>query len=293
MPSSATVRAIYRCLLRDARELQRTPHFNVRRALQLEQWGTGGYVEPLPQEDASPKAFESLEQFQKLRDVAFRKGPPSVDIIKSIQRGFRQNLQLSDPKVTKVGTKVLEVASAKLDEAIEVLSELSEQLLLAQCSSVTVTDGIRIEATSKYLEGHSNPTSNTYRFTYRVTITNQSEITEVCQPDNVSCEGVLTVICVLDEECSVQILGRQYTFESEKGQRISLPRNSPGIVGATPVLAPGQTFEYASGVDIDAPRGSVVGCLHVVRKDKSLEDEDGELFDAFVSKFALLAPRTR
>jgi len=86
--------------------------------------------------------------------------------------------------------------------------------------------------------------------------------------------------CAPDEDCSIQILGRQYTFESEKGQRIALPRNSPGVVGATPLLAPGQTFEYASGVDIDAPR-----------KPKEPEAAaDDEPFDAFVSKFALLAP---
>jgi uncharacterized protein affecting Mg2+/Co2+ transport len=69
-----------------------------------------------------------------------------------------------------------------------------------------------------------------------------------------------------DEHTAVQILGRQYTFESDKGQRIALPRNSPGIVGNTPVLAPGDTFEYASGVDIDSPRGTVTGCLHALRR---------------------------
>ncbi|KAF4046561.1 ApaG domain [Phytophthora infestans] len=243
MPSAATVRAIYRCLLRDARELQRTPHFNIRRELKLEQWGVGGFVEPLPVQEETrgtndPRVLTSLEEFRRLRDDAFRMGSPSIDVD----------------------------ASAKLDEAIETLSELSDQLLLAQCSSVTVTDGVRIEASSKYVQSHSNPASNTYRFTYRVTITNQNE------------------------ECSIQILGRQYTFESEKGQRVALPRNSPGIVGATPLLAPGQTFEYGSGVDIDAPRGSVTGCLHAVRKTE--DDDDGELFDVLVSKFALVAPHT-
>ncbi|ETP47935.1 hypothetical protein F442_06196 [Phytophthora nicotianae P10297] len=261
MPSPAAVRAIYRCLLRDARELQRTPHFNIRRELQLEQWGTGGFVEPLPtQEDAQstndPRVLTSLDEFRRLRDNAFRMGSPSVDIVQSIRVAFRQNMQISDQKA----------ASAKLDEAIEALSELSDQLLLAHCSSVTVTDGIRIEASSKYVQSHSNPASNTYRFTYRVTITNQNE------------------------GCSIQILGRQYTFESEKGQRIALPRNSPGIVGATPLLSPGQTFEYASGVDIDAPRGSVTGCLHAVRKTG--DDDDGDIFDVLVSKFALIAPNT-
>lgn len=261
MPSAATVRAIYRCLLRDARELQRTPHFNIRRELKLEQWGVGGFVEPLPVQEETrgtndPRVLTSLEEFRRLRDDAFRMGSPSIDVVKSIQTAFRQMMHTNDQKD----------ASAKLDEAIETLSELSDQLLLAQCSSVTVTDGVRIEASSKYVQSHSNPASNTYRFTYRVTITNQNE------------------------ECSIQILGRQYTFESEKGQRVALPRNSPGIVGATPLLAPGQTFEYGSGVDIDAPRGSVTGCLHAVRKTE--DDDDGELFDVLVSKFALVAPHT-
>ncbi|KAH7477096.1 hypothetical protein KRP22_001021 [Phytophthora ramorum] len=256
MPAtSSTVRAIYRCLLRDARELQRTPHFNVRRGLQLEQWGNGGFVEPLSEKSDDAKVLTSLEEFQRLRDNALRMGSPSVDVAKSIRLAFRDNSQLNDPKVV----------SAKLDEAIEALGELSEQLLLAQCSSVTVTNGVRIEATSKYVESHSDPATNTYRFAYRVAITNQNT------------------------DSSVQILGRQYTFESEKGQRIALPRNSPGVVGATPVLAPGQTFEYASGVDIDAPRGSVTGCLHALRKTEE-QDDDGDTFDALVSKFALLAP---
>ncbi|RLN43636.1 hypothetical protein BBO99_00007259 [Phytophthora kernoviae] len=238
MAKASTVKAIYRCLLRDARELQRMPHFNLRRALRLEQWGVGGYLEtsaPLPQAP-TPMVLRSLQEFQKLRDISFRMEPPSVDIVQSIRTAFRENVNLSDPKI----------ANLKLDDAIVVLNELSEQLLLAKCSSVTVTDGVRIEATSEYVKKFSNPGAGVYRFTYRVTITNQNE------------------------DCSVQILGRQYTFEN-----------------------PGQTFEYASGVDMNAPRGSVTGCLHALRKKRGQDIDDGEMFDAFVSKFALLAPHTR
>lgn len=76
------------------------------------------------------------------------------------------------------------------------LRELSVQLLLAQSSSgilhprtvvqnrslkrmllvVTVTNGIRIEATSQYnANPHSSPDkSNLFRYMYRITITNQS-----------------------------------------------------------------------------------------------------------------------
>lgn len=263
--SSATVRAIYRCLLRDARKLQQTPHFNIRRDLQLEQWGTGSFVEPLPAQELQTRSLNdpilltSLEAFRKLRDNAYRMSSLNFDVVNSIRMRFRQNATISNRKTI----------SALLDEAIEALSELSDQLLLARCSSVTVTDSVRVEASSKYVQSHSNPASNAYRFTYRITITNQHE------------------------EDRVQILGRQYTFESEKGLRIALPRNSAGVVGATPLLAPGQTFEYASGVDIDAPRGSVTGCLHAVRTTSNRKDGvDEELFDVLVSKFALLAPHT-
>jgi hypothetical protein len=107
MPSKSTVRAIYRCLLRDARELQRTPHFNLRRELQPEQWGIGGFVEPLSKEQqqelasSRPRVLHSLDEFQRLRDNAFRAGSPPVDAVKSIQLAFRENMTLSDPKVRK------------------------------------------------------------------------------------------------------------------------------------------------------------------------------------------------
>lgn len=139
MPSSSTVRAIYRCLLRDARELQRTPHFNIRRELQLEQWGTGGFVESLPTQEqqeiktqvsADPRVLKSLEQFRRLRDDAFRMGSPSVDLTKSIQEGFRENMQLSDPKVA-TERNVARIASLKS------IKELTTICCVAGCERKT------------------------------------------------------------------------------------------------------------------------------------------------------------
>lgn len=190
------------------------------------------------------------------------------------------------------------------------LQELSDQRLLSKCSSgesfdacfepgsstalikcvvVTRTQGLRIEATSQYVASHSVPSQNIYRFTYRVTITNESAFiagSGIPQRTDWSEYHYLCVCLCIDENDLVQIVGRQYTFQSVKGQRIALPRNSPGVVGHKPVLAPGQTFEYASGVDIDAPVGSVTGCLHAIRKSNDPAHEES-LFDAFVSKFAL------
>lgn len=114
MPSARSTRAIYRCLLRDARKLQQTPHFFIRRDLQLEQWGHGRFVDSLPLSDGQTKrvigseVLSSLEDFRKLRDNAFQMGSPRLDPIKIIQLSFRQNVKLSDRKTL----------NAKLDDAI-------------------------------------------------------------------------------------------------------------------------------------------------------------------------------
>ncbi|GLE02955.1 hypothetical protein PINS_up011834 [Pythium insidiosum] len=260
-PKASTIRAIYKCLLQDARALRRTPQFRLRNALRLEQWGTGHYVPPLgrsPRQgngDDHVVRFRSLAEYMAVKTRGFRPDENIEDVEEMIRLSFKAKMHLADSK---------EIASG-LDDAIAALHEISEQLMLAECSSITVTNGIRIEATSQFVPTHSNPEQNLYRYTYRVTITNENE------------------------DDTVQITGRQYTFESERGQRIALPRNSPGIVGNTPVLQPGQTFEYASGVDIDSPRGFVTGCLHVVRRGDDTPSDAVDSFDAYVSKFALRA----
>jgi uncharacterized protein affecting Mg2+/Co2+ transport len=40
---------------------------------------------------------------------------------------------------------------------------------------VTTTEGVRIEATSQYVDKFSRPKDNLHRFTYRITITNESK----------------------------------------------------------------------------------------------------------------------
>ena len=90
------------------------PHYNLRRELQVEQWGTGSFVEPMTIHEqkefpeasqAGPMSIQSLQQFQRLRDNAFRMGVTSVDLVKSIQVAFRENMQLKDPKVPVEGER--------------------------------------------------------------------------------------------------------------------------------------------------------------------------------------------
>ncbi|KAI9915896.1 hypothetical protein PsorP6_007484 [Peronosclerospora sorghi] len=90
--------------------------------------------------------------------------------------------------------------------------------------ALTVTDDVRIEATSKYVLNHSVPALGTYRFTYRITMTNHSINASIL----ITLKG---------------LLGREF-FKSEKGKRInSTERHSPGIVDMTSLLEPGQRVE--------------------------------------------------
>lgn len=108
MTKAATVRAIYKCLLRDARELQRTPHFSLRASLRLEEWGTGQFVDPTRgATNRSVKALTTAEpirsfmDYERWRRQGFR-GPRvrhGFDVAGVIRGIFRDNMHLTDKEV--------------------------------------------------------------------------------------------------------------------------------------------------------------------------------------------------
>jgi ApaG protein len=56
-----------------------------------------------------------------------------------------------------------------------------------------------------------------------------------------------------------------------------------GVVGETPLIAPGCSFDYVSGCPLDTPSGSMSGTYHLV-------DENGAAFEVAIPNFALTAP---
>ena len=56
-----------------------------------------------------------------------------------------------------------------------------------------------------------------------------------------------------------------------------------GVVGEEPVLEPGETFEYTSGVPLPTPSGFMTGSYGMVT-------DDGEHFDIEIPAFSLDAP---
>lgn len=119
MARAATVRAIYRCLLRDARELQRAPHFCLRAPLRLEDWGVGAFLDPtsgatnrdltpaLAEEAAPVREFMDFERWRRqgFRGPRARRG---VDVAGVIRQAFRDSRGLTDERLI----------DQKLDEAI-------------------------------------------------------------------------------------------------------------------------------------------------------------------------------
>jgi ApaG protein len=57
-----------------------------------------------------------------------------------------------------------------------------------------------------------------------------------------------------------------------------------GVVGAQPLIKPGESFEYTSGTAISTPVGTMKGSYQMVA-------EDGTHFDAQIPEFTLSVPR--
>jgi len=73
-------------------------------------------------------------------------------------------------------------------------------------------------------------------------------------------------------------MGRYWEFIDAKGDRIEVPRWGEGVVGQTPLLKPGQWFEYVSGTALEggAP-GKMQGSLLVKR-------DGGEEWEAIIAE---------
>lgn len=124
--------------------------------------------------------------------------------------------------------------------------------------SNAITQGIRVTVSCSYLPERSSPTQREYVFAYTVKITN---------------EGAETA----------QLRARHWVITDGGGNVQEV--KGDGVVGAQPVLRPGQSFEYTSGCALRTPRGSMRGTYQMVR-------DDGRRFDAEVAPFALSLPHS-
>ena len=82
-------------------------------------------------------------------------------------------------------------------------------------------------------------------------------------------------------ESAVQLLARHWLIRDANGNVHEV--RGAGVVGDTPRIAPGDSYDYVSGCPLDTASGSMVGSYHMV-------DEDGATFDVAIPQFELVGP---
>lgn len=113
---------------------------------------------------------------------------------------------------------------------------------------------MRVE--SRYVPEQSNPERGGWLFAYTVRIANKGGQT-------------------------VQLISRHWIITDANGETEEV--RGPGVIGAQPVLEPGESFEYTSA----CPLGTAFGTMHGTYQ---MVTDGGERFDAEIAAFSLSTP---
>jgi ApaG protein len=119
------------------------------------------------------------------------------------------------------------------------------------------THNIEISVEVKYWPQHSLPRDNHYFFVYFIAIENKSDYT-------------------------VQLMRRHWDIVDSIGDTRVV--DGEGVVGETPVLEPGERFEYNSGCNLSSDIGYMKGYYTLIRL------KDGREFNVDIPRFDLFVP---
>jgi ApaG protein len=122
-----------------------------------------------------------------------------------------------------------------------------------------VTEGIRVRVTAQYLEEESSPDDDRYVWAYTVDIVNEGSET-------------------------VQLHARHWRITDATGRTDEV--RGRGVVGQTPVMAPGASFRYTSSCPLATPSGIMVGTYRMTTPQ-------GRSIDVAVPAFSLDSPHSK
>jgi ApaG protein len=131
-------------------------------------------------------------------------------------------------------------------------------MLRPTTTSSSITDGIRVSVTSRYIPEQSVPRLKRFVWAYTIRIVNESTT-------------------------AAKLVSRHWVIV-DANQKVEEVRG-PGVVGEQPRLEPGQSFQYTSGCVLQTSRGTMRGEYQMTR-------DDGTSFDAEIAPFALELPAT-
>jgi len=121
------------------------------------------------------------------------------------------------------------------------------------------TRAIRVTVQPQYLPDQSDPAKAQYVWAYTVRLENRGEV-------------------------AVKLRSRHWKITDGQGRLQEV--KGPGVVGKTPLLRPGEMFEYTSATPLSTPSGIMGGTYQMV-------DESGETFDIEIPTFSLDTPASQ
>jgi ApaG protein len=116
---------------------------------------------------------------------------------------------------------------------------------------------IEVAAATQYLAEQSDEAASRYVFAYTITLRNTGSV-------------------------AAQLISRHWIITDAQG--LVQEVRGLGVVGAQPLLEPGQSFEYTSGTAIATAVGTMKGAYQMVAAD-------GTHFEAPIPEFTLSVPR--
>ncbi len=116
---------------------------------------------------------------------------------------------------------------------------------------------VAVTAVTQYLNDQSDEKAGRYVFAYTITLRNN---------------GL----------SAAQLISRHWIITDAQG--LVQEVRGLGVVGAQPLLQPGETYEYTSGASIATPVGTMRGSYQMVAAD-------GTRFEAPIAEFTLSVPR--
>lgn len=117
------------------------------------------------------------------------------------------------------------------------------------------TRDIEVTVTPKFLPERSSPENGHFFWAYTISIANHGART-------------------------VQLKTRHWIITDSNGRRQEV--RGEGVVGEQPVIEPGGSFEYTSGVPLPTPSGFMTGSYGMM--------EEGATFDIAIPTFSLDSP---
>ena len=116
---------------------------------------------------------------------------------------------------------------------------------------------VAVSSQTQYVAEQSDEESGRFVFAYTMTIRNKGSL-------------------------PAQLVSRHWIITDARNQVQEV--RGLGVVGAQPLIKPGESYEYTSGTAIATPVGTMKGSYQMVA-------EDGTHFDAQIPEFTLSVPR--